>query len=327
MDLIANLPPHLLRIPLALLLVITLVFVNALVMVYLERKVAGHMQFRPGPMEVGWHGILQTSIDAVKLMSKQLIIPADAHNKLFRIAPLLAFTPAVLPFVVMPFAPKLQATDLNIGLIFVLAMASLNVMAIFVAGWASNNKYGLFGAMRSVSQNIAYEIPVLLSLLSIAMVVNSFSLGDIVGYQGKIWFVFMQPLAFLIYFVASVAETNRAPFDLPEAESELTAGFHTEYSGMAFALFFLGEYTEMFVVSSIATAVFLGGWHGFPLPFSGYTSIIWFLLKTYFLMFLMIWFRWTFPRVRFDQLLNFSWKYLIPFSLVNLLITAVVVKI
>jgi NADH-quinone oxidoreductase subunit H len=227
----------------------------------------------------------------------------------------------------MPFAPKLQAVDINIGIIFILAMASVNVMAIFVAGWASNNKYGLLGAMRSVSQNIAYEIPVLLSLLSAVFVVGSFSLGDIVGYQGKIWLFIVQPLAFLIYFVSSVAETNRAPFDLPEAESELTAGFHTEYSGMAFALFFLGEYTEMFVVSSIATAVFLGGWHGFPLPFFEYSSIVWFLLKTYFLMFLMLWFRWTFPRVRFDQLLNFSWKYLIPFSLVNLLITAVVVKL
>jgi len=327
MDCIANLPPHFFRIPIALTLVISLVFINALIMVYLERKIAGHMQYRLGPMEVGWHGILQTAIDAVKLMSKQLIVPEKAHTKLFRIAPLLAFTPAVLPFAVMPFAPKLQAVDINIGIIFILAMASLNVMAVFVAGWASNNKYGLLGAMRSVSQNIAYEIPVLLSLLSAVFVVGSFSLGEIVGYQDKIWLFIVQPVAFLIYFVSSVAETNRAPFDLPEAESELTAGFHTEYSGMAFALFFLGEYTEMFVVSSIATAVFLGGWHGFPLPFFEYSSVVWFLLKTYFLMFLMIWFRWTFPRVRFDQLLNFSWKYLIPFSLVNLLITAVVVKL
>lgn len=327
MDFIANLPPHFFRIPIALTLIISLVFVNALIMVYLERKIAGHMQYRLGPMEVGWHGVLQTAIDAVKLMSKQLIVPDAAHRKLFRIAPLLAFTPAVLPFVVMPFAPKLQGIDLNIGLIFILAMASLNVMAIFVAGWASNNKYGLLGAMRSVSQNIAYEIPILLSLLSVVFVVNSFSLGDIVGFQGKIWFIVLQPLAFLIYFVSSVAETNRAPFDLPEAESELTGGFHTEYSGMAFALFFLGEYTEMFIVSSLATAVFLGGWHGFPLPFFEYSAIVWFLVKTYILMFFMIWFRWTFPRVRFDQLLNFSWKYLIPFSLVNLLITAVVVKL
>jgi len=327
MDFFINLPPHMLRIPIALLLVITLVFVNALIMVYLERKIAGHMQYRPGPMEVGWHGILQTAIDAVKLMSKQLIIPDDAHRKLFRIAPLLAFVPAVLPFAVMPFSPELQAVDINIGLIFILAMAALNVMAVFAAGWASNNKYGLLGAMRSVSQNIAYEIPILLSLLAVGMVVNSFKLSEIVSYQENIWFVLLQPLAFLIYFVSSVAETNRAPFDLPEAESELTAGFHTEYSGMGFALFFLGEYTEMFVVSSIATAVFLGGWHGFTLPFFEYSSIVWFLVKTYLLMFLMIWFRWTFPRVRFDQLLNFSWKYLIPFSLVNLLITAVVVKL
>ncbi|MGM0419138.1 MAG: complex I subunit 1/NuoH family protein, partial [Thermodesulfobacteriota bacterium] len=222
MDFIANLPPHFFRIPIALTLIISLVFVNALIMVYLERKIAGHMQYRLGPMEVGWHGVLQTAIDAVKLMSKQLIVPDAAHRKLFRIAPLLAFTPAVLPFVVMPFAPKLQGIDLNIGLIFILAMASLNVMAIFVAGWASNNKYGLLGAMRSVSQNIAYEIPILLSLLSVVFVVNSFSLGDIVGFQGKIWFIVLQPLAFLIYFVSSVAETNRAPFDLPEAESELT---------------------------------------------------------------------------------------------------------
>ncbi|MDY0132298.1 MAG: NADH-quinone oxidoreductase subunit NuoH [Desulforegulaceae bacterium] len=327
MDFIANLPPHFLRIPIALILVVSLVFINALIMVYLERKVAGHMQLRLGPMEVGWHGVLQTLIDGVKLMAKQLIVPRAAHSKLFRIAPLLAFVPSVLPFVVMPFAPKLQAADINIGLIYILAMASLNVFAIFVAGWASNNKYGLLGAMRSISQGIAYEIPIILSLLSIVFVVGSFSLGDIVSYQGKIWLFLVQPVAFLIYFVASVAETNRAPFDLPEAESELTAGFHTEYSGMAFALFFLGEYTEIFVVSSIATAVFLGGWHGFPLPYFEYSSAVWFLLKTYCLMFLILWFRWTFPRVRFDQLLNLSWKYLIPFSLVNLLITAVVVKL
>ncbi len=196
-----------------------------------------------------------------------------------------------------------------------------------MAGWGSNNKYSLFGAMRSVAQNISYEIPMLLSLLAVILMTNTFSMQGIVQAQGKIWFFLVQPVAFLIYIVASFAETNRAPFDLPEAESELTAGYHTEYSGMGFSLFMLAEYANMFVVCSIATVLFLGGWHGIPLPFGAYSGAIWFFIKAYGLMVFMIWVRWTYPRTRFDQLMNFCWKYMIPFALVNLLVTAVLVKL
>ncbi|MBF0100171.1 MAG: NADH-quinone oxidoreductase subunit NuoH [Desulfobacterales bacterium] len=321
------LPPELIRMIIFVALLIGLVFLNALVMVYLERKIAGHIQRRLGPMEVGPHGIFQTLIDGIKLIGKQLIIPRDVNRPLFRLAPLLAFTPVVLPFVVIPFSQKIQARDLNLGLVFIIAMSAINVLAIFVAGWSSNNKYSLFGAMRSVAQNIAFEIPILLSVLSVVLMTNTFSMQGIVTAQSNIWFIIVQPVAFLIYFIACIAETNRAPFDLPEAESELTAGFHTEYSGMGFGLFFLGEYGNMFVVCSIATVLFLGGWHGFTLPFNDYGAIIWFMFKVYFLLFLMIQIRWTYPRVRFDQLMNLAWKYLIPISLVNVLITAVIVKL
>lgn len=322
------LPPEILRILLSIILVVVVVFANAIFMVYAERKVAGHIQRRPGPFEVGWHGVIQPFVDAVKLMGKEMVVPKNASPFLFRFAPLLAFAPVVIPFLVFPFADKLTVLDLDIGLVLILAVSSINILAILVAGWSSNNKYGLFGAMRSVAQDISYEIPMLLSLLSVALVTNSFNLRTIVETQvNGLWFCIMQPIAFIIYFVASVAETNRAPFDLPESESELTAGFHTEYSGMGFGLFYLGEYTNMFIVSSVATAVFLGGWSGLPLPFDAWTGAIWYLIKVYFLMFIMLWIRWTFPRVRFDQLMNLSWKYLIPFSLLNLIITAVVVKL
>jgi NADH-quinone oxidoreductase subunit H len=316
-----------LRMIIALGLIIGLVFANAMVMGYLERKLAGRFQRRTGPMEVGWQGILQLAVDGVKLMGKQLIIPREADRTLFRLAPILSFAPVVLPFVVIPFSARLQVRDFDIGLLFILAMATFHVLAILIAGWGSNNKYSLFGALRSVAQNVAYEVPMLLALLSVILVTNTFSMQGIVAAQSSYWFILVMPLAFLIYFIAAVAETNRAPFDLPEAESELTAGFHTEYSGMSFSLFVMGEYTNMFVVCSVATVLFLGGWHGPPLPFGEYTGAVWFFLKVYALMLTMIWIRWTFPRVRFDQLMNFCWKYLVPFALVHLLVTAVVVKL
>jgi NADH-quinone oxidoreductase subunit H len=327
METISILPPELIRMVISVIILISFLFLNAIMMGYAERKIAGHVQRRPGPMEVGSHGILQMIIDGIKLVAKELIIPLNVDRTLFRVAPLLSFTPVILPFLVIPFSEKLQARDLNMGLIFIVTMGSVNVMALLVGGWGSNNKYSMFGAMRAVAQAISYEIPVLLSMLAVILMCNTFSLKEIVGAQQKIWFVFLQPVAFLIYVIGGLAETNRAPFDLPEAESELTAGFHTEYSGMGFSLFFLGEYTNMFIVASVATVLFLGGWHGPHLPYGEYLGVVWFLLKVYFLLFLMIMVRWTYPRVRFDQLLNFSWKYLVPFSLVNLLITAVVVKL
>ena len=323
----ALLPPELIRILISSVLIVSFVFLNAMILVYIERKVAGHIQRRPGPMEVGPHGILQTLIDGLKLMGKQIIFPDNIDKPLFCIAPLLAFVPAVVAFVVIPFSPRLQAVDLDMGIIFILALASLNVLAILLAGWSSNNKYSLIGAMRSVAQNIAYEIPMLLSLLAVLFMTNSLSMKSIVEAQKPLWFIVVQPVAFLIYFIASLAETNRAPFDLPEAESELTAGFHTEYGGMAYGLFYLGEYANMVMVGAITTTFFLGGWSGPPLPYMEYSGAFWFLAKVYFIVFSMIWFRWTFPRVRFDQLMNFCWKIMVPFGLVNLMITALVLKI
>jgi NADH-quinone oxidoreductase subunit H len=327
MDFFSTLPPELIRMVFAVIIIISFIFLNAIMMGYLERKIAGHVQRRPGPMEVGSHGILQLVVDGVKLVGKELLIPINVDRTLFRLGPILSFTPVILPLLVIPFSEKLQARDLHLGLLFIVSMTSINVMALLVAGWGSNNKYSMFGAMRAVAQSIAYEIPILLSMLAVILMANTFSLKEIVGAQQNIWFIVLQPLAFIIYIISGVAETNRAPFDLPEAESELTAGFHTEYSGMGFSLFFLGEYTNMFTVAAVATVLFLGGWHGPPLPYGEYLGIVWFFLKVYFLLFFMIMIRWTFPRVRFDQLLNFAWKYLVPFSLANILITAVVVKL
>jgi NADH-quinone oxidoreductase subunit H len=321
------LPPEMLRIAITSLIVMGFVFLNSILLGYLERKLAGWFQRRPGPMEVGPHGLLQLIVDGVKLVGKQIVIPREAASPLFLLAPLLAFMPVGIAFIVVPFSNALQVRDLDVGLVFLIAIMSFNVIAILIAGWASNNKYSLFGAIRAVAQNIAYEIPMLLSLLSVVLMANTLSMRGLVLAQGALWNVILQPVAFLIYFVAGLAETHRAPFDLPEAESELTAGFHTEFSGMAFSFFFLAEYTHMFFVSSIAVVLFLGGWSGPPLPWIDYTGVVWFMLKAYALLFVMIWIRWTFPRVRFDQLLNFCWKYLIPFSLVNLLITAVIVKL
>jgi len=228
----------------------------------------------------------------------------------------------LLPFLVLPFAPSLPLRDLNVGLMLIFAFSGLNVLAILMGGWASNNKYALLGAIRSVAQNVAYEIPLLLSAMSVVIMAGSLRLGDIVAAQEGMWFAVYQPVAALLYLVGATAETNRAPFDIPEAESELVAGFHTEYSGMRFGLFFLAEYTNMFVVASVATTLFFGGWRGPFLP-----GVWWFLLKVYLLIFVVMWVRWTFPRLRFDQLMNFAWKYMIPIALLNLLVTALVMKL
>jgi NADH-quinone oxidoreductase subunit H len=288
----------------------------------MERKVSAHMQLRPGPMEVGWHGAIQTVADAVKLMGKELITPEEVDKPIYWLAPIVVFLPVLLSFLVIPFSKTWIIKDLNVGIILILGFSTLAVLAILMAGWSSNNKYSVFGAIRSVAQNVAYEIPLLITVMSIILMVGSFKLSDIVAAQSRYWFVAVQPLAFILYIICATAETNRAPFDLPEAESELVAGFHTEYTGMRFALFFLAEYTNMFIVAAIATVLFLGGWRGPFLP-----GVIWFLLKVYAIIFLIMWFRWTFPRVRFDQLVTFAWKILIPLAFVNLLITALVLKL
>jgi len=305
-----------------LIAVIALVSVNALFLIWMERKVAAHMQLRPGPMEVGWHGCIQTIADAIKLMGKELITPEEVDRPIFFLAPIVIFLPVLLSFLVIPFSSSWIIRDMNVGLVLILAFSTLGVLAILMAGWASNNKYSVLGAIRSVAQNIAYEIPLLVTVMSVILMVGSFKLTDIVAAQSGCWFVLTQPLAFILYIICGTAETNRAPFDIPEAESELVAGFHTEYSGMRFALFFLAEYTNMLIVAAVATVLFLGGWKGPFLP-----GVIWFLIKVYAVIFLMMWFRWTFPRVRFDQLITFAWKILIPLAFVNLLITALVLKL
>jgi len=310
------------RIAIGLLAVFIFVVLNALILTWLERKVAGHMQLRIGPKEVGPYGLVQPLADALKLLGKEIITPRNVDKPLYFLAPIMIFIPVMVAFVVIPFDSYLQVKDINVGLLVILAFSSFTVLSILMAGWGSNNKYSLIGSVRSVAQSVAYEIPLLLSLLAIVLMTNSLSLKDVVEAQKGLWFVFLQPVAFIIYFISSVAETNRTPFDLPEAESELVAGYHTEYSGMMFALFFLAEYTNMFIVSAVTVTFFLGGYNGPFLP-----GIVWFLLKSYFLVFVMMWFRWTFPRVRFDQLLNISWKALIPLAFINLLVTGGLLKL
>jgi NADH-quinone oxidoreductase subunit H len=310
------------RLLVGLVGVLALVVVNALLLTWMERKVAGRMQRRFGPKEVGPFGLIQPLADSLKLLGKEILAPRDVARSLYLIAPVLIFIPVLVSFVVIPFDRNLMVRDINVGILVILAFASLNVLAILLAGWGSNNKYALIGAIRSVAQNVAYEIPLLLCLLPVIMMANSFSLKTIVEAQSGLWFVVLQPVAFFLFFLAAVAETNRTPFDLPEAESELVSGFHTEYAGMRFALFFLAEYTNMFIVSAIAVCFFLGGYHGPVLP-----GWVWFLAKTYLLVFVMMWFRWTFPRVRFDQLLNFAWKIMIPIAFVNIIVTAGLLKL
>jgi len=310
---------------LAAVAVMAFVGVNGLVLVYLERKLAGHIQRRPGPYEVGWHGLLQPFADAGKLLGKQLVMPDGADPLLYWLAPVVSFLFVLVLFIPIPFGPALTALDMNLGLVLILAFAGTNLLALCMAGWGSNNKWSLLGAARAVAQSVAYEIPLMLALLAVAFSSGSLNLSTMVQQQGGWpwqWKIVTQPLAFCIYFICAVAETNRAPFDLPEAESELTAGFHTEYSGMAFGMFFLSEYANMIVVCAVATAIFLGGWQG-PL----FPGVWWFLAKMYLLLFVMIWLRWTFPRVRFDQLLNINWEWLLPLALINLLATAVLGKL
>jgi len=316
---------ELIRLSIGIGAVLGFIGLCALVLVLMERKVAGHFQRRPGPFEVGPHGALQTLVDGLKLMGKQFTVPAGADALLFWLAPILAFAPVAVSFLPIPFGPYLTVWELNLGIVLILAFSGLSVLALCLAGWASNNKYGLVGAARAVSQGVAYEIPLLLAVLAISFQTGSLNLSTITEAQGSWpwqWNFIVQPVAFFIFIVAMVGETNRAPFDMPEAESELTAGFHTEYSGMGFGLFFLGEYAAMVVICSVCTVLFLGGYKG-PIV----DGVWWFLIKVFLLVYVLMWFRWTYPRVRFDQLLNINWRWLIPLGIANLAVVALVVKI
>jgi NADH-quinone oxidoreductase subunit H len=287
---------------------------------FAERKIAGHIQARTGPNRVGPFGLIQPIADVLKLFFKEEFIPAGANKVIFHIAPMLAVIPALVSFSVIPIGPRFTVTDLNVGLLLFLAMSSLGVYAITLAGWSSNNKYALLGGLRSSAQMISYELAMGLSTIGVLILAGSLSLVDIVHAQERFWFVLQQPLAFIIFMITAFAETNRAPFDLPEAEAELVAGFHTEYSSMKWGLFFLGEYANMITISSIAVTLFLGGWNGPWLPDS--LKFLWYFAKLGVLIFFFMWVRWTYPRLRYDQLMHLGWKVLLPLALLNVVATA-----
>jgi NADH-quinone oxidoreductase subunit H len=308
--------------------ILPLIFIVPYVLfaVWWERKISAHMQDRLGPMYTGgWHGWAQTIADIIKLLQKEDIVPAAADKKLHLLAPFVVFVGSYAAFAAIPFSSEYIGSNLNLGLFYIIAVSSLVVVGLLMAGWASNNKWSLLGAMRSVAQIVSYEIPTALSLLAVIMIAGTMNLQEINQMQfGWFWnwFIFQKfPfvfLAFIIYFVASLAEVNRTPFDIPEAESELVAGYHTEYTGMKFAMFFLAEYANMFAVSAIASAVFLGGWNS---PFGDFMSgpfwgIFWFVAKGMFFIFVQMWLRWTLPRMRVDQLMYVSWKVLTPWAFV-----------
>jgi len=299
-------------------------------MIYAERKIAGHMQARVGPNRVGPLGLLQPIADVAKLFFKEEFIPSGANLVIFHLAPVLAVVPALVSLSVVPMGPNFLVTDINVGLLLFLAMSSLGVYSITLAGWSSNNKYALLGGLRSAAQMISYELAMGLSTIGVLLLAGSLSMVDIVAAQagawhlGPIpiphWYVFAQPVAFATFMITAFAETNRAPFDLPEAEAELVAGFHTEYSSMKFGLFFLGEFANVITICSIAVTLFLGGWNGPWLPES--LKFLWFFAKLGVLLFFFIWVRWTYPRLRYDQLMHFGWKVLLPIALANIVVTA-----
>jgi NADH-quinone oxidoreductase subunit H len=299
-----------------------LLFMTVVVMslVYLERRVIAFMQDRLGPNRVGPEGLLQTVADVVKLMSKEDIIPTAADKVTFVLAVPASVIPALLTYAVVQWAPGMQLADLNVGFLYVMAVSSLTMISVIMAGWGSNNKYALLGAMRAAAQMISYEIPIVMSLVGVAMIVGSLRISDIINWQisAPIWLIVLQPVGFLVFFVSSLAELNRTPFDLMEADSEIVAGYHIEYSGMRFALFFLAEYLNAFAAVAIAVTLFFGGWAGPILP-----PYVWFVVKCYALFFVLLWLRGTLPRVRVDQLMGLAWKGMVPLALVNIVVTGI----
>lgn len=321
------------RLLIAVVAILAFVGLNAAYLVWVERKGAGRFQRRPGPTEAGYAGLLQPIADALKLMSKQLIVPAGVDRTLFRAAPLLMMMPALISLAVVPFSETLVGRDINIGLLLVFALGSINVMAIMLGGWSSRNKYAIMSAARVVSQNVAYEIPMLLVVTTLLMISGTTNLNELVRQQEggfwhwnvfRVWVNPLMPITFLIFFICMLAETNRSPFDMAEAESELVAGAYTEYSSMGFGVFFMAEYANILLGCCLATVLFLGGWQS---PIGIWPGVFWFLAKTYCLVFLVVWIRWTFPRTQFYGLLNLSWKILIPVSLFTLVLTGAMMKL
>ena len=314
-----------------IVVVFGLMLLSVAYLTWLERKVIGDIQVRLGPMRVGPHGLLQPIADGIKLMFKEDIVPQAADRAIYLLAPMLALIPAFISFAVIPFGDRIRLfgrtidlviTDINVGLLYVFGVASLGIYGIVLGGWASNNKYALLGGLRSAAQMISYELSLGLSVVGVLMLSQSLSLVQIVNAQSTAWFILFQPVGFLIFLICAIAETNRAPFDLPEAETELVAGFHVEYSSMKFAMYFMAEYANMITVAAMATTLFLGGWRGPFLP-----PVVWFLVKLYLFIFLFIWLRATLPRFRYDQLMGFGWKVLLPVALANIMMTAAFVAL
>jgi NADH-quinone oxidoreductase subunit H len=312
-----------------LVVLMVVLLTAAAYLVWVERKLLGRMQARYGPNRAGPFGLLQPLVDLIKLVTKEDTVPQDASKTIFLLAPAIVALVALLTFSVVPFGKgvtlwgrsvPLVITDLNVGLLFILALSAFSVYGVALGGWASNSKYSLLGGIRGAAQMISYELPLGLSLVPIVMLARSFSLVEITNAQRAYPFILVQPVSFILFFIASVAEIKRIPFDLPEAENELGAGYHTEYSGLRFGLFFLGEYITMIVLGSLVAVFFLGGWHGPLLP-----PVIWFALKVWVIVFVLIWLRASYPRSRYDQLMNIGWKVLIPVALLNIIVTGGVI--
>jgi len=306
-------------------LMLTAVLLLAAYLVLVERKLLGRFQVRPGPNRVGIFGILQPIADSIKLILKEDVMHDGAERAIFHLAPVIVAVTALMMFAVVPFGPEITLfgrkvpmviTDINVGVLYVVALSSLSIYGVALGGWASNSKYALLGGIRGAAQMISYELALGLSIIPVVMLTGSFSLVDIVNAQDELPFILVQPLAFIIFILSAMAESKRIPFDLPEAETELGAGYHTEYSGMRFGLFFLGEYVHMQVMGALMAVFFLGGWHGPILP-----GPIWLLIKIIIVSVVMIWVRATLPRLRYDQLMELGWKVLIPAALINILIT------
>lgn len=300
------------------LAIVIIALVNTVIVMWAERKFLGHIQLRMGPVRTGTFGLLQPIADAFKMLGKEEITPDGVDVRVFRLAPLITFTPALLIYAATPWVEQFAGASMDVGIFMLFAVAALAPVGVLLAGWASHNKYSLIGGLRAGAQQISYEVPMILSVLGIVMLAGSMGLADIVDAQTATWNIVVQPFAFLLFFIGMLAELNRVPFDIPEAESELVGGFNTEYSSMRFALFFVAEYANVFTWSLIATLLFFGGWSGPFLP-----AIVWLLLKTYAVALTIIWVRGTFPRSRVDQLMDIGWKLLLPAALVNVLFTAV----
>jgi NADH-quinone oxidoreductase subunit H len=313
---------------------------TAAILIWLERKILADIQMRLGPTAHGPYGLMQLVFDGIKLIGKEDIIPANADKLLFIIAPFIVFVPALATFTVIPLYKTIIVRDLDIGIFYVFAAATLMPVGIIVAGWASYNKYSMIGGIRAAAQQISYEVPLLLSTMGVIMCAGSLSTVKIVEAQSSVWFIVLQPFGFIFFFIIMLAELNRSPFDMPEAESEIIAGYFTEYSGFRFAFFLFAEYMMLFAMSAMVTVLFLGGWYSPLMGLAGYiphnllflvngpiSGIFWFMAKTYFIIFLTMWIRGTVPRVRIDQLMDLSWKVLLPLNLANIMATAVVITI